>query len=90
MGKESMFERSIKGREKALEAYKRFEAQQKPKLYWRHAFNCMSEVGKDSDEDVYFITKDQRFLVRILRGQNEARCLDIKELKKLPNEEDVI
>ncbi len=57
-------------------------------LCWRHAFNCL-EGGKKPKEDIYFVSDDKRFFIKIPKGSSHAVCLDIKELNMLPNEEDI-
>ena len=58
-------------------------------LCWRHAFSCISEEGKATENDIYYVTEDNRFLIKIPKGETRAMCLDIKELDLLPNEYDI-
>lgn len=59
-------------------------------LCWRHAFSCISEDGKAAAEnDIYYVTEDNRFLIKIPKGEASALCLDIRDLDLLPREDNI-
>ena len=52
-------------------------------ISWRPAFNAISEEGIATPEDIYFVTEDKNFLVKMPKGETQAICLSIAELNKL-------
>lgn len=54
---------------------------------WRRAFECMSESGKPTEKDIWFIDESEHFLVKIPAGSTTAQCLILRELEQLPKEE---
>lgn len=56
---------------------------------WRRAFETISESGKPTEKDIWFIDESEHFLIKIPAGSTTARCLMLSELELLPKEEEI-